>query len=251
MAKELGAVFVKYASDILGDTDLGLTGPEIARLFAAYGIESGIEVPHPIYPFEKDLPNKRTALYENLMAFPEALRYRIIKDLTEHRRIVDRNPDGAEKLRLTLIGSYGHLANEAFEPEVDRELVERTRHWLGPFPEVLRLYDQAVQNHANGLFLRHVLDDLRLALELLLKGLFANEKSLEKQIPVLGKCLKENGGSAELSNMFVTLVDYYTKYQNSYVKHDDAVIEEEVEFMFELTSSFMKHIVRLSYRGAA
>jgi hypothetical protein len=46
----------------------------------------------------------------------------------------------------------------------------------------------------------------------------------------------------------VKLVDYYAKYQNSYVKHDDAVIEEEVEFVIELTWSFMKHLVRLSYR---
>jgi hypothetical protein len=48
--------------------------------------------------------------------------------------------------------------------------------------------------------------------------------------------------------MFVKLVDYYAKYQNSYVKRDDAVIEEEVEFVIELTSSFIKHLVRLSYR---
>lgn len=66
----------------------------------------------------------------------------------------------------------------------------------------------------------------------------------------MGKFLKENAGSPELTSMFVTLVDYYTKYQNTYVKHDDAVIEEEVEFMLELTSSFMKHVVRLSYKRA-
>jgi len=48
--------------------------------------------------------------------------------------------------------------------------------------------------------------------------------------------------------MFVKLIDYYTKYQNNYVKHDAAVIEEEIEFIFELTSSFMKHLVRLSQR---
>lgn len=46
--------------------------------------------------------------------------------------------------------------------------------------------------------------------------------------------------------MFVKLVEYYCKYQNSYVKHDDAIIEEEIEFIFEITSSFMKHIIRLA-----
>jgi hypothetical protein len=97
-------------------------------------------------------------------------------------------------------------------------------------------------------FLSNVLDDMRLSLELLLKAVLGNEKSLENQIPQLGGFIKEKGGSSELANMFQKLVDYYAKYQNSYVKHDDAVIEEEVEFVIELTSSFMKHLVRLSYR---
>jgi len=45
--------------------------------------------------------------------------------------------------------------------------------------------------------------------------------------------------------MLVKLIDYYAKYQNSYVKHDDSVIEEEIEFLLEISSSFMKHLVRL------
>ena len=57
------------------------------------------------------------------------------------------------------------------------------------------------------------------------------------------------GGLAELANMFVKLVDYYTKYHNTYVKHDDAVIEEEIEFVLEITSAFMKHLVRLHERA--
>ena len=36
---------------------------------------------------------------------------------------------------------------------------------------------------------------------------------------------------------------------NTYVKHDDAVIEEEIEFVLEITSSFMKHLVRLHARA--
>jgi hypothetical protein len=95
----------------------------------------------------------------------------------------------------------------------------------------------------------NLLDDLRLALELLLKALLGNDKSIENQIPFLGEFIKKRGGSPELANMFVKLVDYYTKYQNTYVKHDDGVIDEEVEFVFELTSSFMKHLVRLSYKS--
>ena len=49
--------------------------------------------------------------------------------------------------------------------------------------------------------------------------------------------------------MFRTLVEYYSKHQNSFVKHNDAVIEEEVEFIFEMTSSFMKHLVKMNIKG--
>ena len=179
MAGQLGASFVSYAADILGDTNLGLGGPDIVKLLTAYGFEHGVDVPHPSYPFGQSVPNKRTALYENLMTFSEAQRYRIIRELCEHHKVVERNPQGAEKLKLTLVARYGHLANEGLGSELDQQLVERTQHWLGPLPEVLRLYDQAVQKHASGLFLRNVLDDLRLALELLLNNLFTNDKSLE------------------------------------------------------------------------
>jgi hypothetical protein len=47
--------------------------------------------------------------------------------------------------------------------------------------------------------------------------------------------------------MFAKLIDYYAKYQNSYIKHDDNVVEPEIEFVFEITSSFTKHLIRLGF----
>lgn len=246
----LPPVFVSHACDILADTNLGLSGTKIVKVTAAYSVEWNVTIPHPSYPFGVGVPNKRTALYDNLMAFSAAQRYRIIRDLCDDEKLLTQNREAIEKLKLQLISRYGYLAEETLGPELDSELIARTQHWLGPFPDVLKLYNQAVQKHAGGVFARNVLDDLRLSLELLLKPLLGNEKSLENQIPLLGTFIKQRAGSAELGNMFVKLVDYYTKYQNSYVKHDDAVIEEEVEFIFELTSSFMKHLVRLSYKDA-
>ena len=100
------------------------------------------------------------------------------------------------------------------------------------------------------LFVRNLLDDLRLALEKLVQAILGNDKSLENQLPAVGQFVKARGGSPELSNMFAKLLDYYCKYQNNYVKHDDAVIEEEVEFIIEITAAFLKHFVRLAARGA-
>lgn len=248
MPPALSAVFVTYAAGILADTELGLSGAEIVRTTGAHAIENDVEIPHAKYPFEA--PNKRTALEENLTAFPEPLRYRIIRELCDHPRIVERNKDAAKQLKLKLMARYGHLAPEALGSEINEALVEQTRHWLDDFPDSLALYNQALEKHANGVFLRNLLDDLRLSLELLLRVLLSNDRSLENQLSNLGAFIKERGGSPEHTNMFVKLIDYYSKYQNTYVKHDDAVIEEEVEFVFEITSSFMKHLVRLSARDA-
>lgn len=246
--EDLPPIFVSHASDVIGETATGLSGPEIVRLTAARAVEWNVQVPHPTYPFRTGVANKRTALFENLMAFAPAQRYTILRELCDHPTLRRQNPAGVEKLKLMLVARYGHLADESLGTELDAELVARTAHWLGPFPEPLALFEKATQKHASGVFARDVLDDLRLALELLLKALFGNEKSLENQVPFFGAFIKARGGSSELANMFVKLVDYYTKYQNTYVKHDDAIIEEEVEFVFELTSSFMKHLVRLSYK---
>jgi hypothetical protein len=248
MSDQLPPVFVSHACDVLGDPTRGLTGPQIVKQTAAYSVEWNVRIPHPTYPFVAAVSSKRTALFENLMAFSAPQRYRIIRELCDYSVAQGRNREAAEKLKLTLIARYGHLADESLGSELDSVLVQRTQHWLGPFPEILEIYNQAVEKHANRVFMRNVLDDLRLSLELLLRGILGNSKSLENQIPLLGAFIKHRGGSAELGNMFVKLVEYYTKYQNSYVKHDDAVIEDEVEFIFELTSSFMKHMVRLSYK---
>jgi hypothetical protein len=249
MTEALSGPFVSYPAEILADTNLGLSGPQIVKTTVAYAVDYGVTVPHSAYPF--DAPNKRAALLDNLRAFSEHQRYRIIRELCDHPAVIERNPQAAQKLKLQLIARYGHLAGEALGSELDEALIQRTRHWLNLYPEVLALYNDAIQKHANGMFLRNVLDDLRLALEKLLRALLNNTKSLENQIPSLGTFIKQRHGSPELANMFVKLVDYYTKYQNTYVKHDDAVIEEEVEFVMEITSAFMKHLVRLSYKEAA
>jgi len=246
MQNRIPPVFIAHAADVLADTEKGLSGSNIVKLTGAYAVEYGAEVPHQEYPFEA--PNKRTALKENLVAFAPAQQFEIIRALCDHQQVIQRNPQGARKLKLQLLTRYGHLAAEPLGEEINEGLIEDTRHWLGLFPDAQRLYVEALEKYGHGVFERNVLDDLRLALETLLHAILENNKSLENQIPILGAYVKERGGSPEFGNMFVKLVDYYCKYQNRYVKHNDSVIEEEVEFVFEITSSFMKHIVRLSAR---
>jgi hypothetical protein len=112
---ELSAVFVNYASDILADTSLGLSASQFIKACNAYSIEYGVEIPHTSIPYEAR--NKRTALAENIMRFEEPQRYRIIKELCEHQSISERNE--VRKLKMQLIGRYGHLAGEALGKEVN------------------------------------------------------------------------------------------------------------------------------------
>lgn len=244
LPERIPATFIQYAADILGDTESGLSGAIIIRATSTYALEYGIDMPHQLYPFEA--ANKRTALFENLLAFSAPQQYRIIKELCDHSSFsLVPNPRRAE-LKMRLVNRYSHLDPKDTPSEVNETLVEETRHWLASYPDALSLYTQALEKYSHGTFHRNLLDDLRLALEQLLRTLFHNDKALENQLALVGEHMKKKGGSPELTNMFTKLLDYYTKYNNSYVKHDDAVIEEEIEFVLEITSSFMKHLVRIS-----
>jgi hypothetical protein len=236
------SVFITHAADVLGDTSSGLSGSEIVRYFSGYALDFNIDIPYATYPL--DAPNKRTALRANLLAFSAKQQYKIIKELCELDRF--KGNQNVRDLKIKLLSRYSQFAEMDVAAEINETLIEETRHWLEGYPESLKLFQDAITKFENKLFTRNILDDLRLSLELLLKIILNNNKSLENQIEGLGKHLKDKGCSKELRNMFLKLIDYYCQYQNSYVKHDDAVIEEEIEFIFEITSSFMKHIVRMS-----
>lgn len=243
---EIPRMFITHASDVLGDTSDGLSGNNIVKAFTSYAFDLDVNIPHASYPFEA--ANKRTALHENLICFEPEDQYKIIKELCEHPKLPQPVSDDVNNLKIQLIARYGEQFGSISSDTLNITLVEEVKHWLVDFPESLKLYETALTKFNNNVFERNLLDDLRLSLELLLKSIFENSKSLEKQIPLIGHFISKNGGSKEFSNMFRILVDYYSKYQNSFVKHNDAVVEEEVEFIFEMTSSFMKHLVKMDIK---
>lgn len=81
--KNIPNTFLQYASEILGETTNGLTGPQIQVYFVAKAAELNVEIPHHSYPF--DTPNKRTALLENLMCFNNDEKYSVIEELCDYR----------------------------------------------------------------------------------------------------------------------------------------------------------------------
>ena len=129
---KIPAHFIQYAADILGDTSGGLSGANIVRSTAAYAVENDVNIPHPTYPF--DAPNKRTALYENLMAFSAPQQYRIIKELCDHRSFSYVPNKERKELKIRLVTRYSSLAQEDEASEINETLIEETRHWLDGYP---------------------------------------------------------------------------------------------------------------------
>lgn len=131
------------------------------------------------------------------------------------------------------------------ESILNQELVEETKHWLADYPKALEEYINAEQQYSENNYQRNLLDNLRLSLELLIKDLTGVNKSIENQeIGNILSTLKSRGVSKELRSMIRSLINYYSKYHNNFVKYDSLVEETEIEIIFELTSTIMKFLIR-------
>ena len=113
------------------------------------------------------------------------------------------------------------------------------------YPDVFKHLESGVDIFCKKGDLRHGLDDMRLALELLLKHLLSNEKSLENQNSDLGAYLKKVGISKEISNTFIQIKGLYERFQNNNVKHDDNINPKEVEYIFQQTLCFMNLLLKV------
>lgn len=240
--EKISSTFINYASSVLGATDKGLSGSRIIEVLSGYAVDFSRELPYSTYPFPTGTANKRTVFQRNLEVFNSSEQFKIIRELCDSPHFEKNNE--AQKLKMKLISSYSHWGFNT-ETELNKAIVDEVIHWLQDYPESLSLYKNAIAKLNANLFQRNILDDLRLSFELLVNTILNGDRSLENQVSQLGQFAQERKCSKEFVNMFVKLVDYYTKYQNAYVKHDDAVIENEIEMIFELTSVFMKFLVKI------
>ena len=243
-AQKMDNTFLTHASEVLGDTNSGLSGAQIVKYCNNYAIDFNVIIPIDSADFGKFgsiVPNKRTALLRNLKAFNAKQQFQIIKELSELDSF--QNNDEAKKLKVQLYTRYGFLAEESLS---NTELVVKTKHWLEKHPDSLKQYTSALTKYEGGIFERNTLDDMRLSFELLVKDLLCNDKSLENQIALLGGMLKDTEASVELRNMVTQVIKYYTDFQNNHVKHNDKVNSNEIEYVIELTSVVMKFLIKIS-----
>jgi len=116
---------------------------------------------------------------------------------------------------------------------------------LQPYSNAHKLYSEALSKLESGIYERNTLDDLRLSLEQLCKKILGQNYSLEGQVRkrVLKDYLKNKKANPHINNLTKELINFYTLYHNDAVKHNDKVKKNEVEYIFDLTSTFMKFLI--------
>lgn len=103
-------VFLRHAADILADTNTGLTGSEIVKFCNSYAIDFNVNIPitsSNFGSFGSVVPNKRTALYKNLVAFNACQQFKIIKELSELDMFA--NNEDVKKLKVQLYERFGRF----------------------------------------------------------------------------------------------------------------------------------------------
>lgn len=233
--------FLTYATDIIGETQYGLSGSEIAKYSTEFAVKYNVVIPFGTYPFPKTLPNKKTALKRNMEEFSGDQQFQFILWLCELPQL--NQQQSIKELKIRLLTNYGNkygLINIS-----DSSVIADTHHWLSNYPNALAKFNEGLIKYQASLFERSSIDDMRLSFELVVKDILRNNKSLENQIPEIGSKLKNKNVSPELRNMYMKLMDYYTKYQNTYVKHDDKINKNEIEYIIELTCLMMKFLIKV------
>lgn len=234
--------FITEAANALGGREYGLSVSKMCECFVSYATEYKQDIPYRKYSHGNGL-EKKIVIEQNLKCFSPEEQYIIISKLCEIGN--SSNNEEVENLKRKLSRDYSSLAPSG---EIEKEFIEETSHWLKNYPDALQHYNEAYRKYKSqdGQLYRNTLDDARIALEMLLRAILKNDKSLEKQQDKLGKFICAKGGTTEFSNMFWQLLNYYSKYQNNRVKHKDNVVKIEIPFIFELTTLFMRQLVRLN-----
>jgi hypothetical protein len=108
---DLPTSFVAHAADVLGDTTAGLTGAQIVRLMRGYAAEYRREIPHSVSP--NDAPNKRTALYDNLLPFSGPQKHRILRELCDYSGFTNMSPE-RQQIKIALATTYKEFDSETW-----------------------------------------------------------------------------------------------------------------------------------------
>lgn len=132
-------------------------------------------------------------------------------------------------------------------PEFDDALVSAPLDWLKDYPNAEKAWSKALRNYAEATesTASDVADLLRKALEAFFQEALGGSKSLENYKSEYGTFLKAHNVPAEIANNFITLLDAFTNYNNSFAKHHDKASINVLEYLMYQTGNIIRLIITL------
>jgi hypothetical protein len=166
--------------------------------------------------------------------------YQELKDIT--------NATPSLQLRVSKT-KQGIVTYPAGAKLLDDSLINDNLVWLQDYPESLNAFEQALSIYLSGdkPKFRNLIDNLRVAIEQLLRRILNNQKSLEKQSNELDDWLEKRGTHKQIRNLYRQLLfGPYAILQNDVAKHGDVeLLPDEIEYLIYITGTFMRLIIQL------
>lgn len=163
--------FIEYACDWFGDTNRGLSLSDIRKLCNKYSLKYNVAIVSKTN--QRQNKSKAIVFTEVMNEFSGEQQYKMIMELCNMDRFTGNKK--TKEIQLMLIDKYGHFAPD-LSAELDKELINETRHFLDGFPDAKEAFEKALAIYKAKSFERELVDNLRVAYELLLRSILKMTK---------------------------------------------------------------------------
>lgn len=144
------------------------------------------------------------------------------------KELYDANPDKYFVVYNLIVKAYPEYLSKANVKLISQRFEK--------YSNIVQIWEKADIHLQEGHF-RESVDNSRLAIELLCKDLFENEKSLENQKGKIGELLKNQ--PKEFKDLVISHIRSYEVLQNEQFKHNFPKGIEEIEVRYILKTTFL------------
>ncbi|TFH45670.1 hypothetical protein E3305_05585 [Streptococcus equinus] len=222
-------------SFISGKVAEEFTGANISNLAGGYCVTSGIS---GNYSPKGKVESKAKFVRRIFSSLEDTHQVRLISYFIEHSSKLQEDA-AVQQLLVRLYQEYP-VVSQTVEEQKRFEEIELL---LSSYQNSLELWNKA-QVCKQSYQYRECLDNARLCLELLLKNILSNGKSIENQKTEFCTWLGTKSVPNEVVNMIWKSIDDYAKVQNQHVKHalSEKLLPVEVDFILDETYTIIKYL---------
>ena len=179
MQNKLEKNYIQSICDVVASEKSPLTTRMVLKISNSFSVKYNVPIPYEdLKDTQQKRSNKRTYLFENIMKFNPQQQREILEYIMNLECL--SSSETVQNKRAEYYERFGFLKHESLNQDSD-ELSKK----LSKYPAAFKQYKSALEGIKKHENLRHIADDLRLCLELFLRAVFNNDKSLENQKSLL------------------------------------------------------------------